>query len=271
MALSSVRRPTKASFAKADSQIGGHPGSSPSIDLCRRLPVTYLEKSEMSSTGKILLKCSLQRWILTIIILCTIVWWAPAETLAQEAAPAALDMTAHSTLWSLEGPGSNNAPYLVIGMADRGDTPSYGSLRIAEDEATNPSVGNTITRQGGPAASANRTEKIESGPLVLSSLLDPTAGVPGLTNFRVEPISARQTIQRSPDLARAKVYRLVDDRSAPRSFLYGYQANYLPSKQRLANNESFTHEVVQAPRPLFELEFGGWHLPVMLSGAAVSR
>jgi hypothetical protein len=185
MALSSVRRPTKASFAKADSQIGGHPGSSPSIDLCRRLPVTYLEKPEMSSTGKILLKCSLQRWILTIIILCTIVWWAPAETLVQEAAPAALDMTAHSTLWSLEGPGSNNAPYLVIGMADRGDTPSYGSLRIAEDEATNPSVGNTITRQGGPAASANRTEKIESGPLVLSSLLDPTAGV------RVSRISER--------------------------------------------------------------------------------
>jgi len=225
----------------------------------------------MSSKGEILRKFSLRRWILAIIILCTSVWWAPPETLAQEAAPAALDMTAHSTLWSLEGPGSNNAPYLVIGMADRGDTPCYGSLRIAGDEATNPSAETTITRQGGPAASAKRTEKIESGPLALSNLLDPTAGGLALTNFRAELISARQTIQRSPDPARAKVYRLVDDRSAPGSFLYGYQANYLPSKQRLANNESFTHEFVQAPRPLFELEFGGWRLPVMLSGAAVSR
>src|SRR5258708_39649073 len=87
----------------------------------------------MSSKGKRLCKFSLRRCILAISILCTSVWWAPAETLAQEAAPAPLNMTAHSTLWSLEGPGSNNAPYLVIGMADRGGTPSYGSLRIGPD------------------------------------------------------------------------------------------------------------------------------------------
>jgi hypothetical protein len=54
----------------------------------------------MSSKGKILCKFSLHRWILTIIILCTSVWWAPAKALAQEAALAALHMTAHSTLWS---------------------------------------------------------------------------------------------------------------------------------------------------------------------------
>jgi hypothetical protein len=233
--------------------------------------VSYLLiKVQMSAKGVILHKPSLRGSILTIIILCTSVWWAPGETLAQEA-PGALDVAAHSTLWSLEGPGSNNAPYLVIGIADRGDTPSYGSLRIAEDQTTNPSAGNTITRQSAAAASANRTEKIESGALVLSNLLDPTGGVPGLTNFRADFISAPQTIQRSPDLAGGKVYRLLDDRSAPGSFLNGYQANYSPSKQRLANSESFTHEVLQAPRPLFELEFGGWRIPVMLSGAAVSR
>jgi hypothetical protein len=242
-----------------------------SIDKFMLKNVSYLLiKVQMSAKGVILHKPSLRGSILTIIILCTSVWWAPGETLAQEA-PAALDVAAHSTLWSLEGPGSNNAPYLVIGIADRGDTPSYGSLRIAEDQTTNPSAGNTIMRQSAPAASANRTEKIESGALVLSNLLDPTGGVPGLTNFRADFISAPQTIQRSPDLAGAKVYRLLDDRSAPGSFLNGYQANYTTSKQRLANSESFTHEVLQAPRPLFELEFGGWRIPVMLSGAAVSR
>ena len=124
-------------------------------------------------------------------------------------------------------------------------------------------------RQVGSAASASRSEKIQSGPLVLSSLLQPNTGVRGLADFRTDP---RQTISRSPNPAGAKVYSLLDDGPALGSFLYGYQTSYLPSKQRLANSESFTHEVVQqAPRPLFELEFGGWRLPVMVSGAAVSR
>jgi hypothetical protein len=253
---------------------GGFRKTEPSalIDLCSRPGVIRPEKFEMSSKAKILNKSSVRWWILTIV-LSTSVCWAPAKTLAQEAAPAAFDMTAHSTLRSFEGPGSSNAPYLVIGMADRGGIPSYGLLRIAgdKDEPTNPSTENTITPQGGSTFSANQTKKIQPGPLVLSSLLDSTAGVPGLTNFRAKPISARQTIQRSPNLASAKVYRLRDDRSAHGSFLYGYQAHDLLSKQRLAHNESYTNEVVQTPRPLFELEFNGWRLPVMFSGAAVSR
>jgi hypothetical protein len=187
----------------------------------------------MSSKGKILRKFSIHRWILTIIILFTSVWWAPAETLAQEAAPAALDVTAHSTLWSLEGPGSNNAPYLVIGMADRGDTPSYGSLRIAGDEAANRSASNTIWRPASPVTSVNRAEEGESDPLVLSSLFEPTAGVRGPRDFHAEGTIRRQTMQGSPDHAGAKVYSLLDDGPALGSFLYGYQTNYLPSKLRL--------------------------------------
>jgi hypothetical protein len=224
----------------------------------------------MSSEGKILCKFSLRRCILAISILCTSVWWVPTETLAQEAAPAALNMTAHSTLWSLEGPESNNAPYLVIGMADRGDTPSYGSLRIAGDEVANPSAG-AISRPVGPVASVNRAEKGESGPLVLSSLFEPTAGVRGPRDFHAEGTIRRQTIQGSSDQTGAKVYSLLDDGPAFESLLHGYQPNYLPSTQWSPDNEPFTHEVIQASRPLFELEFGGWRLPVMLSGAAVSR
>jgi hypothetical protein len=89
----------------------------------------------MSSEGKILRKLSLRRWILAIIILCTTVCWAPAETLAREAAPAALNMTAHSTLWSFEGPGINNAPYLVIGK------------RIAETPRPTVRLGSLRTKQ----------------------------------------------------------------------------------------------------------------------------
>jgi hypothetical protein len=164
-----------------------------------------------------------------ISILCSTVGRAPAETPAREAGPAALSMTARSTLWSLEAPGSNYPPYLVIGMADRRDNPSCGSLRIAGDAATNPSAGN-IAGQRGTAASTNRTENIESGSLGSLSLLDPTAEVPGLKRFRADAISACPTIQRSPHLAGANVYRLVDGKSVPGPFLCEYQAHYPPSK-----------------------------------------
>jgi hypothetical protein len=235
------------------------------------LPVTdrrYLEFN-MSSKGKVLREISPHRCILAIIILCTSVGWASVDALAQKAAPAPLKITAHSSLWSLEGPGSNTAPHLLIGMADRVDT-SYGSLRLARDEATNPSA-STISRLAGPVASVNHAGKGDSGPLVLSSLFEPTEGVRGSRDFHAESTIRRQTIRSSSDQTGAKIYSLLDDGPVFESPLYGYQANYLSSKQWLTDDESFTHEVVQAPRPLFELEFGGWRLPVMLSGAAVSR
>lgn len=225
----------------------------------------------MSSKGEILRKSSLRRGILAIVILCTSVWWASTDTLAQEAVSAALKTTGHSTLWSLEGPESNTARHLVVGTAERGETPSYGSLRLPRDEAATPSARNTISRPVGPVTLVNRGEKGESGPLVLSSLFAPTAGVRGLTNFSAEKTIRRETIQSLPHQRGAKVYSLLDDGPALGAFLYGYRMNYLPPKQWLANNESSTHEVGQAPRPLFQLEFGSWSLPVMLSGATVSR
>jgi hypothetical protein len=174
-------------------------------------------------------------------------------------------------LWSIQGTGSNMAPPQMIGMADRGDAPSYGSLRLARDEAANPSARNTISRPVGPVVSVNHAEKGESDPLVLSSLFEPTAGVRGPRDFHAEGTIRRQTIQGSSDQARAKVYSLLDDGPALRSFLYEYQANYLPSKQRLANNESFRQKSYRHLALSSKLEFGDWRLPVMLSGAAVSR
>jgi hypothetical protein len=106
----------------------------------------------MSSKGKVVYGPSLRRWTLTIIILCVVVWQTSADALAQDAAPTGLRITAYSTSWSPERPGSNKAPYLVIGMADRWDTLPYRSHRIPGDEATNSSAENTITRQVGPAA-----------------------------------------------------------------------------------------------------------------------
>ena len=122
-------------------------------------PVPYLEESEMSWKGDTFRESSLRRWFLAIIILCTSGWWAFADALAQESAPAQLKMTAPLTLWSLEGPGSDTAPYLVIGMADRRDTPSYGPLRLVRDEAANPSAKNTVSRTPGPVTYVSAPKK----------------------------------------------------------------------------------------------------------------
>jgi len=79
-------------------------------------------------------------------------------------------------------------------------------------------------RPVGSAVSADRTEAIASGPLVLSSLLDPTARVRGLTNFRPESTSSRQTIQTSPDPAGAKVYSLL---AAPKEEICDVNADFV--------------------------------------------
>jgi hypothetical protein len=227
----------------------------------------------MSSKGNVVYGSSLRRWVLAIIIiLCAVVWWASANALAQDTAPTGFRVDAQPTLWSsLARPGSSKAPYLVIGMTEHWDTRPHGSFRIAPDEATNPSAGKTILRQAGSGASVDRAEKPLAGSLLLSSALDPTAGVRGFTNFRGEPPNPRQTSESSPDLAGTEVYSLLDDRSAPGSFLFGYQMNYFPSKQWIADEGSFTHEIVLEPRPLLQLEFGTWHLPVALSKAALSQ
>jgi hypothetical protein len=215
----------------------------------------------MSSKGEILYARSLRRGILAIVVLGTIVWWSSAGAFAQDAPPAGLGIAGHSTSWSFEGPEPGKTPYLVIGMAYRWDTPRYISFPIAGSEATDSSA-DALTQHVRPDSPLSNTQKIDSAPLVLSSL----------SNLQTEPTGPRRTTQRSRDLADPQVYSLLSDTSVPRSFLYGYPANYLPQTEWIADNEFPTHEIEQAPKPLLQLEFGGWNFPVLLlSGAVVSQ
>jgi hypothetical protein len=216
----------------------------------------------MSSNGEIS-KFSFRRCILAITILCTSIWWA-SDTHAQEAALGPSKMTARSNMWSLEGSRSSMLPNLAVGIAGRGDAPSYGSLRFARDEAAN-FARNTTAPPVGPVVYANRAEKGEPGPLVLSSLFAPTAGVHGLTNLQAEGTIGRQAVRGSPGEARVKGYSLLDDWPALGSFTYGYRMKQFLSTQGLASSESFTHEAEHYPVPLLQLKFGDWQLPVVLS------
>jgi hypothetical protein len=78
----------------------------------------------------------------------------------------------------------------------------------------------------------------------------------------------QQSVQKSTDLASSKVYSLFDVKLAAEPSVYGNRANYLPLKPWLADDESFMRKVDHAAKALFQLEFGSWRLPVMLSGAA---
>ena len=179
----------------------------------------------MSTKDRVLPKLSLRQWVLTIIILCMSAWSAPTETLAQQATSAALDMTEPSTLWSFGGARSKEkeTPYLVLGMADRGDTPFYG-LGTAGSEATNPPAENALARRDNPATSMNRTDKVGADASIFPTLFDSNIGRGALANLTATP-------------------------AAPGSFIYAYQPNYLAPEQRLANEESSVHAIVQPPRP----------------------
>jgi hypothetical protein len=221
----------------------------------------------MSSQVKVPRRSSLALCIIVLIVLCASVWWASTDSDAQEAAPIASIVTADSTSWSLEASGSSTRPHLVISMASPEETAPYGVLRTAKDEATNPCTNVQICGQAGLAVSRNRAEKVGSSGLLLTSLAAPTADPHGLTNFRAKPVLWRQTFQTSADLAGSKSYGLVDDRSVRGPFLYGYEGNYFPSEPLLTNSESLAHDLEQAARPLLQIEFGGWRLPVVLTSA----
>ena len=195
----------------------------------------------MSSKGKVGYGSSLRRWTLMIIILCSAVWRVSADALAQEATPAALTM-ARPTLWSFEEPESSAAPHLVICMADRVDTQSYGLFQLARDETTTRFAKNTISRPVGSVAFGNGAERRDLDLPVLSSLFASTAGVSGSTDFHTKRTNRPQVIERSPDQASAKVCSLLDDVPALGSSRYEYRIKYSLSKQWLTDSDSFTHE-----------------------------
>jgi hypothetical protein len=206
---------------------------------------------------------SLSAFVLAIIILCLSV--PSADTYAQEAAPAALKMPAHPTLWLLDEARSDTTPHLLIGMADREDPRYHGLPRLARDEATNRSATDSIPGPLGSMASVNRAEEGAVGPVVLSRLFEPPTGVGVIRDFYAEDTIPSEILQSSPDRAGPKIYSLLNDRPPFESFLYGDQMKHLLPKQLLANRELFTPGMDHAPLPLLHLGFGGWQLPIVLS------
>ena len=237
--------------------------SSGAIGLRCQLLTTSLWKNWKYYRNDLLATYSRSSFVLAIIILCMSV--ASAATYAQETAPAALKMLAHSTLWLLDEPGFDPTPHLLIGMEDRGNTPYYALPRLARDEATNRSATDSIPGPLGSMASVNRAEEGAVGPVVLSRLSGPPTGVGVIGDFQVEGTIPSEILQSSPDRAGANTYSLMDDRPAFESFLYGDQMKHLLSKQLLANEELYTPQMDHAPLPLLHLGFGGWQLPIVLS------
>lgn len=212
-----------------------------------------------------------RRSVLSTLAPCLIISLVAVIGHAQEAAPTALKTAADSCSWSLGLSGSRPAPYLVISMADLRDTSSNGSFGISDDAPTIVSAKDTITLEGTPAASANRTQTVDSVPLQLTSLIEPATDTHSLTDLQAEPTSPRDTIRLSPKRTVAGTYSLLDDKSLPGSATYRYQETDFRSQQWIADNESAPNEIDQAQRPLIQLPLGDWSLPIKLSSAAATR
>src|ERR1700730_13342028 len=113
----------------------------------------------MSSKAEIRHTPSFGRRIVAITIFCTIVGWASANALAQDALPTEFGNTKRSTSStssSLNKIRSEETPFLVIGLLDRWDTSRFGSFPMAGDDATDSSAGETLTQHVRPACSVNR-------------------------------------------------------------------------------------------------------------------
>ena len=236
---------------------------SPKLDLSDLFITDRCDLKEIGMTP-VVHSASLRPWTLPIIILCAFVSWPVANGLAQEAAPADLGMGADSTSWSLTLPRPKKAPYLVISSAERLDTQPFNLPQIAGDRTTE-----TTAPLDGPASAVRAGTA--TAPLLLSSALDPDAGIRGLANLRSKSASARQTVLKSPDSADAEVTGNLDDRPVAGSFMYGYAPGYIPPKQWIADDASLTSESGRAPRPVLSLGIGGWSVPVVLSRASNSQ
>jgi hypothetical protein len=104
--------------------------------------------------------------------------------------------------------------------------------------------------------------------IVMADREDPLLHGSHQRNLRAQPAFGGQPIERSQGQEGAKPYSLLGDRSMVGSFRYEYLKNDLLLRQRSPDRESPTHEAQSATRPLFQVELGGWRVPVLLSTAA---
>ena len=153
----------------------------------------------MSWKGEVTSSFSLRRCGLAIIMVM-IAWWASPNALAQQGVLAPAQQGPQSTLRSLEGPGFNTAPHLVMGMLEPRDSPSQVSLRFPQNKAATAFLHDEISHSAGPAISLNLNENGASAPLLLS-LLSPAAGGAGSTDYRMHLMAGQ-----------IKPYSLLNDR-----------------------------------------------------------
>jgi hypothetical protein len=195
-------------------------------------------KGEASST--------LRRCTLAVIIACSGVWWTSTGALAQE------------------GLGSGTEPHLVTAMITPEDTQLYDSQDAVTQQAPTASNDGSC-KAASPAAYASCAKSTKTGTPLMASASNESAGQVERTGSRAKPMF--NDVETSTDLARAKGYTLLSNSIATETFRYEYPKKQFMIDPSSAAAASAPHEFAQAPRPLFQVAVGHWHLPVMLSTA----
>ena len=212
---------------------------------------------------------SYRRGIFGIAIIFIGLGWMSRGALAQSATPDVLPSTVPSTLWMLEGPKSNPAPHLVVGMVDREDPSRRSSFSLTGQGTMLPSA-ESAARQIDRAVSANPAENDTSKLMVLSSLADLPDAPQDSGNLRSEPTSAHFAVQKASK-RNPKMEGMLQDASAAGSFLTADRMRQVLSKQWLESDQYFATEDEYDSSPLLQFKLGDWQFPVALSTAAVSE
>lgn len=120
-------------------------------------------------------------------------------------------------------------------------------------------------------ALAGGVKNNESEPVRFSRLFAPAPNVRGLMDLQADGTIRSGDVQSPYDSTVAKGYSLLNDNPAVGTFQAGtFQYNYFPLYRWSSDSKFSWHEADWAPRPFFQLELGGWQLPVRLSNAAAS-
>jgi hypothetical protein len=239
--------------------------------IARRTFRVGLHRQYTNPCIDLICRFSLHCRVLSVIVLCSTVWFASAIAQAQElpGTDSKLNTTTLSTdhsngWWSLEKTESPMHPRFWLNILDRthietGGLPRTSPVQTNGARATDilcEDASSAVARSG---TGGSRFSDISSNPyprLSERSVLS-ERDCNSAVNVRGVKLQLYPRIEQSST-------SLDDVSLPPESFLYALQTNYLLWEQRLADTGSLTDEDGMLLYPLLQIDFASRRLPIVL-------
>jgi len=181
-------------------------------------PVRHLITRPALSRGSLVRRC-----ILSMLVLCSIVWLVAAIASAQDLPASSPDAAKRASGWW--SPESATAPLLLVSLA----------------ELTHFEASDSIRASAGQPTTYRLTEPTDGSILSLSDFGSTLGARVAESRLLADPVSL-----------------------PPASFLSLLQTRYAVWESSLADSRSLTNVNGVSVYPVFQVNYGGWHLPVIL-------